>query len=72
MLCDYYLRYLAVATTWYLDGNFSLAPQFFKQLYVIRVPVAPSDSIITAAYCLLERKTQQTYEIMLQSLLCQP
>ncbi|CAH0561756.1 unnamed protein product [Brassicogethes aeneus] len=29
---DNCLGYLAAATTWYLDGNYSLAPRFFKQL----------------------------------------
>ena len=33
------MRLLATADTWFVDGNFSMAPQGFMQLYVIRVPL---------------------------------
>ncbi|KAE9522791.1 hypothetical protein AGLY_016832 [Aphis glycines] len=46
------LSLLAESDTWYSDENFGLAPEFFKQLYVIPV------------YCILERKTQVIYEEM--------
>jgi len=57
---------LSKSKTWYLDGNFSLAPKLFLQLYVIRVEV---DSIfITAIYCLLQRKTFETYKTVFRTL----
>ena len=36
------LRLLAVARTWFIDGNFSMAPLIFKQLYIIRAPLGNS------------------------------
>ncbi|KAF0682253.1 Uncharacterized protein FWK35_00033442, partial [Aphis craccivora] len=36
---DNYLSLLAKSDTWFVDGNFGLAPEFFKQLYVIRVQI---------------------------------
>jgi len=57
---------LSKFSTWYLDSNFSLAPKLFLQLYVIRVEV---DGIfITALYCLLQRKTFETYKIVFRTL----
>ncbi|CAI6371908.1 unnamed protein product [Macrosiphum euphorbiae] len=57
---DYGPSLLAEAQTWFVDGNFGLAPNFFTQLYVVRVQ---KDSVfITAIYCILERKTQSTYK----------
>lgn len=32
------LQILTEASTWYCDGNFNLSPEYFQQLYVIRVP----------------------------------
>lgn len=34
---DQGLKNLTFASTWYMDGNFALAPKQFHQLYVIRV-----------------------------------
>jgi len=59
---DIGLSLLAESDTWFSDGNFGLAPEFFKQLYVIRVQ--KNAVFITAVYCILERKTQVTYEEM--------
>ncbi|CAI6377665.1 unnamed protein product [Macrosiphum euphorbiae] len=57
---------LSKSNTWYLDGNFSLAPKLFLQLYVIRVEV---DGIfITAIYCLLQKKTSETYKTVFRTL----
>ena len=53
------LQYLK-KETWFMDGNFDLAPRFFSQLYVIRVKM--ENFCVTAAYCLLQRKSQDTYE----------
>lgn len=52
---------------WYLDGNFSLAPLHYLQLYVIRVKV--QGIYTTSVYCLLQRKTQETYEYMLHTIM---
>jgi len=57
---DECLRYLAEADEWYMDGNFTLAPTFFQQLYVIRVQVR--GIFITTIFCLLQNKSQKTYE----------
>ena len=45
------LRHLAVADTWFMDDTFSVAPKFFTQLYVIRVPLG--DSAVTCVYALM-------------------
>jgi len=47
-----------------MDGNFSMAPLIFQQLYVIRVKV--NSVFITAAFILLKNKTESSYEEMLQ------
>ena len=61
------LKALAEATEWYMDGNFAMSPDLFKQLYIIRVPLGGSS--ITTLYALLSKKTQTTYETMLDLLL---
>lgn len=53
------LQALSASTKWFVDGNFSLAPNGFAQLYVIRVPLATS--AVTTVYALLQRKTVETY-----------
>lgn len=57
---DRFLELLGNAQQWYMDGNFGLAPPLFQQLYVIRVPYG--DVMITAAYILLQNKSQEVYE----------
>ncbi|KAL8577941.1 hypothetical protein ACOMHN_011937 [Nucella lapillus] len=64
---DRTLRHLARADEWFMDGNFSMAPDHFCQLYVIRAPVG--DTCISCVYALLPNKTQETYEQMLQAIL---
>lgn len=61
------LKYLASSEKWYVDGNFDLSPPLFAQLYVVRVK--RNDFCVTAAYCLLQRKTEATYECMFRILL---
>ena len=61
------VQHLASATEWYMDGNFAMAPALFTQLYIIRAPLG--ESAVTVLYILLERKTQATYEEMLELLL---
>ncbi|KAB0805386.1 hypothetical protein PPYR_02356 [Photinus pyralis] len=60
------LVHLANSTAWFVDGNFSLAPNLFLQLYVVRVKI--QGLFVTCAYSLLQRKTQTSYEIMLRAL----
>ena len=45
------LRHLALATTWFMDGNFSMALRLFSQLYVIRAPLG--EAAVTCAYAFL-------------------
>lgn len=47
-----------------MDGNFAMAPKQFEQVYVIRVPIG--ETAVTVAYCLLEKKDEETYKEMLQ------
>ena len=55
------MRSLSEATTWYMDGNFAMAPNLFAQLYVIIAGFG--ESALPAVFVLLQRKT--TYEHML-------
>ena len=64
---DETLRQLGSADTWYMDGNFAMAPKVFQQLYVIRVPLG--DTAVSCAYALLSHKTRDCYEEMLQAIL---
>jgi len=48
------LKYLTEAHTWYCDGNFSLSPENFLQLYVFRVK--KFDVFVTVVYCFLQKK----------------
>jgi hypothetical protein len=57
------LKLLAESDTWFMDGNFDLAPKLFLQLYIIRAK--HMGMCVTGAFCLLQRKTQRTYEHML-------
>ena len=63
---DQCLEKLASAETWFMDGNFSMAPPLFQQLYVVRVPLG--ETAISVAYALLTNKMQQTYEELLEAL----
>ena len=54
------LRKLATSTTWFIDGNFAMAPPGFLQMYVIRVPLG--NTAITTVYALLQNKSQDTYD----------
>jgi len=53
------LSLLPKSDTWFSDGHFGLPLEFFKQLYVICVQ---TKVYVTAVHCILERKTQVTYE----------
>ncbi|XP_076042354.1 uncharacterized protein LOC143026220 [Oratosquilla oratoria] len=60
------LRTLAHADTWMMDGNFSMAPRHFLQLY-IRVPL--DNTAVTTVYAHLQRKSQETYQDLIQIVL---
>ena len=46
------MRLLAGADTWFVDGNFAMAPRGFLQLYVIRVPLGNTAvSTVYMLYC---------------------
>ncbi|KAK4883085.1 hypothetical protein RN001_006404 [Aquatica leii] len=64
---DSSLRFLSQSNEWYFDGNFSLAPPMFLQLYVIRIRLR--GLLLTAAFSLLQKKSQTMYENMLRTLL---
>ncbi|XP_042211389.1 uncharacterized protein LOC121858820 [Homarus americanus] len=59
-------RLLACADTLYMDGNFAMAPNIFKHIYVIRVPFG--DTVVTSVFALLPNKTRATYEELLQAI----
>lgn len=61
------LQHLSNSSSWYMDGNFGLAPKDFLQLYVVRVKI--QKTFITSIYCLLKNKNQKTYEKMLTKIL---
>ncbi|XP_076051605.1 uncharacterized protein LOC143031528 [Oratosquilla oratoria] len=58
---------LGSAQELFMDGNFAMAPKQFEQVYVIRVPIG--ETAVTVAYCLLEKKDEETYKEMLQIIL---
>ena len=59
------LCHLAETKTWFKDGNFSMAPNIFCQLYIIRVPLVTS--AITAVYALLPQKHRKTNTDVLEA-----
>ena len=62
---DESLRALCRANTWYMDGNISLVPAVFEQLYVIRAPLGTT--CISCIYALLPGKTEAVYTQMLEA-----
>ena len=62
---DESLRALCRANTWYMDGNISLVPAVFEQLYVIRAPLGTT--CISCVYALLPGKTEAVYTQMLEA-----
>ena len=63
---DECLRLLANSNHWYMDGTFSLAPKFSKQVYVIRVPFG--ESAVSCVYALLPGKSQVIYEELFEAI----
>ncbi len=48
------LRTLSSTMTWYMDGNFAMAPKQFKQVFVVTVVLGQVP--VSAAYALLPSK----------------
>jgi len=61
------LKLLVDADTWFLDGNFKLAPKLFLQLYIIRVE--KNSCFISSLFILMQNKTRSCYESMFTILL---
>ena len=53
------LNLLSSARSWFMDGNFKMAPTGFLQLYVIRVPLG--STAVSVVFYLLEKKSKATY-----------
>ncbi|XP_037503109.2 multidrug resistance protein mrp-7, partial [Rhipicephalus sanguineus] len=60
------LKLLAESSTWFMDGNFDLAPKGFLQLYFVLVPLG--EGVVSVAYAFMTRKNQQAYEDLFKSL----
>ncbi|ESN97545.1 hypothetical protein HELRODRAFT_177977 [Helobdella robusta] len=54
------LQQMGRSTRWFMDGNFSLSPNIFHQLYFIRV--AYLNHYVTCAYALMTSRNQASYE----------
>ena len=59
------LSHLATSTIWMMDGTFKVAPNLFKQLYVIRAPL--ENTSISCVYALMTRKTEASYINLLRT-----
>ena len=56
------LQKLADARIWFLDGDFKMSPRNFEQVYFIKIK--EGDHNVLAVSALLQRKTQETYEVL--------
>ena len=65
---DHCMAAMARATRWFMDGNFSVAPNGFMQLYIVRVALSDS-ATVTTAYALLQNKSAETYQDLFQALI---
>lgn len=64
---DNELQLLVDADTWFLDGNFKLAPKPFLQLYVIRIE--KNSVYVSTLFILMQNKTRSSYESMFSIIL---
>ena len=55
---------LALTSSLCMDGNCSMSPRVFQQLYVIRAPLG--ETAVLCVYALLPNKSHYTYQHMLQ------
>ena len=60
------LQHLSTAETWFMDGNHTVAPTGFCQLYVIRCPLG--NTARSMLYALLQRQSQETYDNLLHAI----
>lgn len=63
---DECLQLMCQAHTWLMDKNSAMAPEIFKQLYVIQVPLGETAG--SCAYAFLSGELQSVYEERLQSI----
>ena len=61
------LQLLSQVDTWYMDGTFSIAPNIYTQVYVIRAPLG--GTAVSCVYALMSGKHQTSYEEMLQAVI---
>lgn len=61
------MRLLSQARTWFMDGNFAMAPKIFRQVYVIRIPFY--GSYLTCLYGFLPSKKRKDYEEFFRGIL---
>ena len=64
-----HLRKLHQSTTWYIDGTFQIAPEIFTQIVIIHGGYA--GKALVFVYALLPNKRQESYEVILRSVLQQ-
>ena len=60
------LVHMARNDCWFMDGNFAMAPDITKQIYVIRTLLG--DSSVSTVYALLPGKTYEQYKEMLEAI----
>lgn len=63
------LRHLGQSDTWFMDGNYSMSPSIFEQLYVIRARVGETETAVSCVYAFLPGKSTQIYQELLQAVL---
>ncbi|KAG1662801.1 hypothetical protein GQR58_020745 [Nymphon striatum] len=61
------IRELARAGCWFMDGNFSMAPNIFSQINVIRIQLGTTS--ITPVFALLPNKRRETYEELFRAIM---
>ncbi|CAN7984762.1 unnamed protein product, partial [Ixodes hexagonus] len=54
------LRLLCQSDTLLMDGNFTMAPRLFLQLYILHVPLG--ETAVPVVYAFMENKAQDSYE----------
>ena len=61
------LRLLSSADTWFMDGNFSMCPRGFSQLYVIRAPIGTT--AVSTVFACMQNMSRVAYETLLQAVI---
>ena len=60
------LLHLCRSEVWYMDGNFSIVPAIFSQLYVIRAPLG--NTTVACVYAFLPTKSTGVYRELFQAI----